>query len=97
VSVGKWWKQKSGQAKTVTALAVLLMLQIGLCFSTPAMMPWYESIFGPSRDSELGLGLMIGQGLLCLVNLVVLFVVVVAWLPGLSSGKKKPRRGSNDR
>jgi hypothetical protein len=31
-----WWEQRSGYAKTVAALAVLLVLQIGICAVLPA-------------------------------------------------------------
>jgi len=56
MKLGRWWSEKSGKAKVVTVLATLLILQIGLCFGTPAIVPWYQIIFGPSSDSELGLG-----------------------------------------
>jgi hypothetical protein len=65
----------------VAVLAGLLVLQIGLCFSTGStVMPAYVAIFGRSRDSELGLGLMIYQGILCLGTLLMLIVVGIIWL-----------------
>ena len=78
VSFGQWWKRKSGGAKTVVGLAALLMVQIGLCFSTGwTVQPAYKAIFGPSSDPELGLGLMIWQGLLCGVTILALVIATV--------------------
>ena len=98
MGIQNWWKRRSGGAKAVTVLATLLTLQIGLCFSTGlTVLPAYQAIFGPSSDSELGLGLIIWQGILCGVTILLLAVTVIgaAWVGGFS---KKDRSGkdSND-
>ena len=36
MKISGWWEQRSGHAKTVAVLAVLLVLQIGLCAVLPA-------------------------------------------------------------
>jgi branched-subunit amino acid permease len=97
LSMGKWWRQKSGQAKAITALAVLLTLQIGLCFSTPVtVLPVFELFMGPNAESELGWGLIIWQFIFCMITLALIVIATVWWIPGLSSGKKKSRKDTND-
>jgi hypothetical protein len=79
VSFGDWWKRRSGGAKTVVVLAVLLILQIGLCFSSDStVIPAYEAIFGASHDPEAGIGFAVVQAMLCGVTLVALLIAVVA-------------------
>jgi hypothetical protein len=63
----------------VVVLAVLLILQIGLCFSTDStVMPAYEAIFGRSSDPEAGIGFAVAQAMLCGVTLLALIIAVVA-------------------
>jgi hypothetical protein len=60
-------------------LAVLLILQIGLCFSSDStVIPAYEAIFGPSHDPEAGIGFAVVQAMLCGVTFVALIFAVVA-------------------
>jgi len=98
VSLGEWWKRQSGGAKAMTVLATLLTLQIGLCFSTGlTVLPAYQAIFGPSSDSELGLGLIIWQGILCGVTILLLAItVIVVGVGGGFSKKDRSRRDSDD-
>jgi hypothetical protein len=60
-----WWKRRSGYAKTATMLAVLLVLQFGLC--------------GVLNSNEEFGGNII-QGIFLAVTLVLMFAVLVAWL-----------------
>jgi riboflavin transporter FmnP len=77
-----WWNRKSGRAKVVAVLATLLVLQIGLCWTNPrTVLPLYLWIFGPSSDSELGLGLSIWQGILSIVTFFFL-LIALALRPG---------------
>jgi hypothetical protein len=98
VTIRSWWKRKSGAAKVVTVLAALLTLQIGLCFSTSAtVLPAYLAIFGPSRDSELGLGLIIWQGLLSFVTAALLLgALVMAAVGTHTPGPSREKDDSND-
>ena len=98
MGVGKWWKQQSGGLKVVTALAALMTLQLGLYWTTQfTVLPTYETIFGPSRDSELGLGLIIWQGLLCGVTGALLAgSIIVVGVSGGFSKKKDSGEDSND-
>jgi len=71
LSFGKWWKRRSGGAKTVVALAVLLILQIGLCFSSDlTVIPAYEAIFA------------VVQAMLCAVTGVALLVAFLGVVAG---------------
>jgi hypothetical protein len=89
--------RRSGGAKTVVVLAVLLILQIGLCFSTDStVMPAYEAIFGPTHDPESGLGLVIVEAILCAVTFVALLIAGLA--VGASGGfaAKDDSKGDSD-
>lgn len=98
MKIKRWWYQKSGQAKAITALSVLLILQIGLCFSTETVTSWATAIFHLHRsdDPMESLGLMVWQGVFCVVTLVLIVVAGVFWLPGLSSGSKGSRKDTDD-
>lgn len=76
----------------MAVLAVLLILQIGLCFSTDSIVtPAYEAIFGASHDPEAGIGFAVVQAMLCGVTFVALLVAIVATA---SSGGFKARGDS---
>jgi hypothetical protein len=60
-----WWKRRSGYAKTVAMLVVLLILQLGLCGVLPS-----NEEFGGSAT----------QAILFIVTLLLLIAVFVAWL-----------------
>lgn len=82
MNIKRWWGKKNAKSKTITVLATLLILEIGLCFSTPATMaPACEALFGPSHDSELALGLEVWQFFLWLISLVVLGAIAMLWQP----------------
>jgi hypothetical protein len=63
--ISGWWKRRSGYAKTAAMLAVLLVLQFGLC--------------GVLNSNEEFGGSII-QGIFLVVTLVLMFAVLVAWL-----------------
>ena len=78
MSLNTWWKCRNGWAKAVTILSMLLILQIGLCFSTPTMVqPVYMAIVGHDTENEMGLGLVVWQALLCIATFVVVLVFAV--------------------
>jgi branched-subunit amino acid permease len=88
MSLNRWWLKKNAKSKTITVLAALLLVEIGLCFSTPVTVaPAYEALFGPSHDSELALGLQIYQFFLWLITLAMLGAVAVLWHRNRDSGK----------
>ena len=83
VRIRKWLKRRSGGAKTVVVLAALLMLQIGLCFSSDStVIPAFDAIFGRSSDPEAGIGFAVFQAMLCGVTLVALMISAVATASG---------------
>jgi len=87
MSLRSWWKTSSGTAKTVTVLATMLILQIGVCFGgTSAIASWYEAIFGPTHDSELGLGLTIWQGIFGIVTFIALSIALIV----AAAGRNEP-------
>ena len=78
-------------------LAALFMVQIGLCFSTGwTVQPAYKAIFGPSSDPELGLGLIISQGILCAVTFLALVVATVVVGVGRGFAAKDSSKGDAD-
>jgi hypothetical protein len=72
-----WWKRSSGTKKTVTLFATILILQMGLCFSTDYWMPVYEHVTGHIHESEAGLGLVIMQAFLCGLTLFIFIVSLI--------------------
>jgi hypothetical protein len=96
--MGKWWKNKSGLAKTITALAVLLLLQMGLCFASPGEPPWFDWLFRirPNPFQELRLGLIVVEFYLCLFTFLLLLIAVLmsigaSWREGDSAMSVVPR------
>lgn len=79
--IQRWWQQKTLQAKVIAVLATLLILQIGLCFSTPAIWPRAGTIFH--------LRLMVEEAFFCLGTLGLMFLVPVFMLVVRRSGKQK--------
>jgi hypothetical protein len=98
MTMGNWWTRKSGWAKTVIVLAALLILQIGLCFSTDyTVKPVLTALNGPSSDPEADLGLLVSQALLCLGTFVLLIIsIIVAAAGGHFSRKGNSEGDSND-
>jgi hypothetical protein len=95
LSFDAWWKRRSGGAKTVTVLAALLMLKIGLCFSTGwTVQPVYEAIVRPRRDSEVELGLVFIEAILSGVTFVLL--VVASIVVGVFGGFAKTTNSKGD-
>jgi uncharacterized membrane protein len=86
MSLKTWWRTKSGKAKAVTVLAVLIILNTGLCFLIPSAAEWAVATFHLGyRDPMSGLGLMVIQALLDVVLLVVLLFVAIFGRSGQSS------------
>ena len=78
MTMANWWKRRSGAAKTVTVLAVLLTLQIGLCFSTPyTVQPIHDAMFGRDTGEMADLGLWVIQAFLCVFTLVLLIIALI--------------------
>jgi hypothetical protein len=93
----EWWIRKSGQAKTITLLAALLTLQIGLCVSTETITNSLHMPIPQGYDHPMwNLNLMVWQFFLCLVTLALIVALAVWWHQGLSSSRKKSRQGKND-
>lgn len=93
MSIGIWWTHKSGKAKVVTGLATLVILQIGLCFATPTIVPWFESLLHAQASGGTfeDLVLVALQAMLCVATLGAIFLVVIFWHPGLSSSKRRSK------
>ena len=73
-----WWRKKSGGAKAVTALAILLVLQIGLCFASPGEPAWFVALFQIRRNpDQLRLGLIILEAYGCLFTFALLLIVLL--------------------
>jgi hypothetical protein len=78
MSFATWWRDKSSTAKAITILSTLLILQVGLCFSTPyTLRPMYEAIAHPKPEAYVDLGLMFWQAIFCVLTLAILIITVV--------------------
>jgi hypothetical protein len=90
MSFRNWWRRKGGRSKTITILATLMILQIGLCFSTPKGVSWYRALFHlkPSDDPLEMLGIMCSEAVLCLVTVVLLVLITIFWNPDVKSPKR---------
>lgn len=88
--IRNWWYLRDGRSKAITVLAVLLLLQIGLCFQSPKVAPWFIRTFHvTSLDVPMqGLSLMIWQAALCAITACLLIAVVIGLF-------LSPRRAKN--
>lgn len=97
MSFAAWWKRSSGSAKTITVLAAILLLQIGVCGLTPVVVGWYRSFVpDPSHDPFEGLALMALQAVLCIGTLIAMFCVWVVMGSTSKPPKITPPEDSND-
>ncbi|HEY2860413.1 MAG TPA: hypothetical protein VGJ21_18470 [Terracidiphilus sp.] len=78
MSLKTWWGSKSGKAKTVTTLCVLIVVNTGLCFLIPSVA---ESLHLNGQDPMSGLASMVAQAFLDIVLIVVLIGVAIFWRP----------------
>jgi len=85
MSLKTWWRTKSGKAKTITTITVLIILNTGLCFLIPTTVEWAASTFHLGyQDPMSGVGLMAIQAVLDVVLIFVLICVAIFWRPGQS-------------
>ena len=77
-----WWQQKSKRAKAITIIATALILQIGLCFGTPATVSWSDQALGTHLNHEYdALGYMMVEALLACVVFLVLIGFLIFYRP----------------
>ncbi len=78
------WKQKSVPAKVVTVLAVLLILQIGLCFGAPITATCFDALFHlkPSYGALEWLGMM---SILAITSILTAAALIVAAIVSAAS------------
>ena len=81
MSLKTWWRTKNRKAKTITTLAVLILLNTGLCFLIPSAA---ETFHLGDRDPLAGGGLMAVQAFLDLLLIVALICVAIFLQPGQS-------------
>jgi len=65
MKIREWWMRRSGYAKTVAILFVLLVLQFGLC-----------GVLNPNEE----LGGSAIQGVFLTITFLLLIAVLVAWM-----------------
>jgi hypothetical protein len=85
----------------VVVLCAVLILQIGLCFSTEyTVLPAYRAVYGLKPDPfsvvSPGVGMMIYQMYFCFGTVALMFIVAVCWRPGSKSDKKGGGRETDD-
>lgn len=66
----KWWRHRSGMAKTVTVLSAVLLVQMGLCFGT-------EPLLGDNGGDW-----MLGEAVLGFGTLILILLAYFGLLPG---------------
>jgi len=82
MSFQSWWQNKSRRAKVITGLAVFLILEIGLCFATPAGVSWSDQVLGTHLNHQYdALGYMMVEALLACVVFVILTGAVFLYHP----------------
>lgn len=86
------WTTKSGRAKAITILAVLLILQVGLCFGTPRLADWSNAELRFPSDPMDVVTWMLGQLMLGGVTAALLISALIGWFPPArkSTHKKDP-------
>jgi hypothetical protein len=93
----KWWNHKSGRAKTVTVLATLLVVQIGLCAGTSQLTYRFGVLIPKGYDVPMGtLDLMIWQAFLCILTLILLTMVVTLSIPKFLLRRPGKKKDSDD-
>jgi len=92
------WKQSSVPAKSVAVLAVLLILQIGICFSAPQEQPWFKILFhmNPNPVWEDGIGAWIEQAMFWALTFVLLIIAFFVWLTVRIPNEELREKDSND-
>jgi hypothetical protein len=88
---GAWWKRTSGTKKTVVIFATLLVLQMGLCFSTGYWLPVYQHAIGARQDIEDGIGYLGIQFFLCGFTFFIFIVSLIV----VAARRKLPQSDSN--
>jgi hypothetical protein len=97
VKTGNWWQKRSGQAKTLIVLFVILPLQIWALLETPALAAWTDRLLHIPRGEEWGtFGTILWE--LCFCGLTLLVIVIAAlWrLARWMTEKKSARKDFND-
>jgi hypothetical protein len=90
VNIGIWWRRKSGAAKTMAVLLLLLALQIGLCIATPSLDHWADSISHKPQGEDWGtFGLVLWELYFLLLTLLLLVIAALWWLVGWIAGKTR--------
>ena len=78
MSLKTWWRQKTGPAKFVTALAAMLIVQMGLCFVSPGEPVWFDRLLHIKTDPhQFRFGLVLLEFYLCIATVVLLVVAIL--------------------
>ena len=82
MSFKSWWQQKGKRSKAITIIATALILQIGLCFGTPATVSWSDQALGTHLNHEYdALGYMMVEALMAGVVFLVLIGFLIFYRP----------------
>lgn len=88
MSLRTWWHDTTLLSKTIVILCALLILEIGLCFSTPYTVQPAVEVFSRPADR---LGLVILQALLCVITFLLLVLLLIArFVASLSHPASQP-------
>jgi hypothetical protein len=80
MSFRNWWQTKSGKSKTITVLCAVLILDVGLCFATPAAVDRLNTALHRIRSDPFeGIGYMIIQAIFCVILAVIIFGLGLFW------------------
>jgi len=90
MGLNTWWQTKNRKAKAITTLAVLIILNTGLCFLIPGAADWAAEEFHLGRrDPMSGIDLMVVQALLDVLLVLALICVAIFWRPARSLPRGK--------
>ena len=82
MSFKSWWQQKGKRSKAITIIATALILQIGLCFGTPATVSWSDQALGTHLNHEYdALGYMMVEALMAGIVFLVLIGFLIFYRP----------------
>jgi hypothetical protein len=80
MSVGTWWKSRSGAGKAIIVASVLLVLQIAGLLATQTITLWADAQFHIPRGEGWGtFGLVLWEFLFLAANVLVIATALV-WL-----------------
>jgi hypothetical protein len=78
---GNWWQRRSRPGKTLAVLAAMLLIEVALLLSTPALSVWIDDLLHIPRGEQWGtFGAILWELLLSGATVVAIVISAVWWL-----------------